>query len=99
METPGASRFSIGARFVKLATASGTLVLAPTLTALEIQAGELSALVKPSLPLATTVAMPAERSTSIAGLSGSSSHGPEELPPPRLMFAAAMAKLERMLKT
>ena len=74
---------------MKLATASGVLVVAPTLTALEMHAGELSASAKPSLPLATTVATPAERSRSMPGLSGSLSQCVVYCPLPRLMLAEA----------
>src|SRR5881397_4373229 len=65
--TPGANRDRNGATFEKYATWS-SFVVAPTLTALETHAGALSWSVAPSLPAATTVAIPAERRLSMKGL-------------------------------
>ena len=46
-------------------------VVAPTLIADEIHAGALSAFVSPSLPAATTVAIPTDRRLSMMRLVGS----------------------------
>jgi hypothetical protein len=62
----------------------------PTLTTVEMQAGEPMASVNPSLPDATTGATPAARSWSNAGFSGSPSHVPAAPgKSPRLRFTAA----------
>src|SRR5205823_367389 len=58
MLTPGANRDRKGATFEKSATWS-SLVVAPTLTAVETHAGALSRSMAPLFPEATTVAMPA----------------------------------------
>ena len=59
IERPGASRLMPGARLEKDATASaGGSVVAPTLIADPMQAGADTALLRPSLPEATTVATP-----------------------------------------
>ena len=67
MSAPGANRDRKGATFEKSATWS-SLVVAPTLTAVDTHAGALSWPVAPSLPAATTVAMPAARRLSMNGL-------------------------------
>ena len=64
--------------------------VAPTLIAEEMHPGESMPSVAPSLPLAMSVAMPAARRSSIAGFAGSSSHGPNRGPLPRLMFTDAI---------
>ena len=69
---PGASKSRKLALFEKLETLS-VLVVDPTLIADEIQAGAASALVNPSLPDEITVAIPTERSRSIAAFLGSPS--------------------------
>src|SRR5437764_11416851 len=55
-----------------------------------MQPGVAIDLVQPLLPEATTVAMPMALSESMIVLSGSSWHGSENEPPPRLMLTAAM---------
>jgi hypothetical protein len=65
MEEPGARRERKVAEFEKIETPSD-LVVDPTLTAEEIQAGALRASLNPSLPAAATVAIPTERRLSIA---------------------------------
>src|SRR5713226_2012111 len=62
-------------------------VVAPTLTADEMQAGALSALVNPLLPAAMAVAMHTDRRLSMIGLVGSLSQGVVKAPPPRLRLA------------
>jgi hypothetical protein len=62
---PGASRDRKGATFENAHTASAAAPespVAPTLTAVDTQAGELIASVNPVFPAATTVATPALRS-------------------------------------
>ena len=61
-----------------------------TVTAVEMQPGELTELSKPSLPAAITVAMPTVLKVSIASLSGSVSQWAKNWPPPRLMLTASM---------
>ncbi len=75
--------FEYGAR-------TSALLVAPTLTALEMHAGALMRLVEPSLPEAITVAMPTDRRLSIMGLWGSSSQGLRSSRLPRLRLTAAM---------
>src|SRR5919108_2711971 len=60
MDCPGANSDMSGDTLENDATASD-FVVAPTLMAVETQAGELIAFVSPPLPDATTVAIPAER--------------------------------------
>src|SRR5206468_7514126 len=72
MSSPGANSDMNGATFENDDTASD-FVVDPTLTADEIQAGDDSAVGEPSLPDATTVAIPAERSVSMIAFSGSAS--------------------------
>ena len=62
----------------------------PTLIAVEIQAGAESAVVEPSLPDPTTVAIPAARNWSMIAFLESASHGDVKSPPARLMLIAAM---------
>ena len=90
ISSPGANSDRKGATFEKSATWS-SLVVAPTLTAVETHAGALSSLVEPSLPDATTVAMPTERRLSMNGLYSSASQVELNDPPPRLMLTAAIA--------
>ena len=71
----------------------------PTLTALEIHAGEESAFVKPSFPAAITVAMSADLRLSMIGFSGSTSQFESNRPPPRLMLTAAKLSAARRLNT
>src|SRR6267142_2069406 len=90
ISSPGANSDRKGATFEKSATWS-SLVVAPTLTAVETHAGALISLVDPSLPDATTVAMPTERRLSMKGLYSWSSQVALNDPPPRLMLTAAIA--------
>src|SRR5262245_57931805 len=65
ISTPGASRFKNDAALELCQTVStGTAPLpsptAPTLTAVDMQAGKLRALVNPSFPAATTVGIPTD---------------------------------------
>jgi hypothetical protein len=92
MPLPGARRSRIEALFVNVETSS-TLVVEPTLTAEETQAGAEIAFTKPSFPEAATVAMPSAFRSSIAGRTGSLSQLEKNRPPPRLMLTAAIAKL------
>ena len=85
MLTPGARRSRKGAEFEKLTTASA-FVVAPTLIALEIHAGEPMESSKPSFPDEKMVAIPTERSESMMGLWGSLSQTEKNCPPPRLKF-------------
>ncbi len=73
------------------------LVVAPTLTAEDMHAGELSAFVAPLLPAATVVAMPTDRRLSMMAFSGSESQAEVNRPPPRLRFAEAKGRLARRL--
>ena len=86
---PGASSEVKKDRFEYEAIVSFLLV-APTLIAVETQAGELMALTALLLPAEMTVAMPADRRLSIAGLTDEPSHVEVFVPPPRLRFAEAM---------
>ena len=92
MSSPGANSDMNGATFEKDDTASD-FVVDPTLTADEIQAGDDSAVGEPSLPDATTVAIPAERSVSMIAFSGSASQYALNEPPPRLMLTDAMLRV------
>src|SRR5690349_11547554 len=67
--SPGANSDMNGATFEKIDT-SFVLVVAPTLTALDTHAGEEMALPAKLFPEATTLAMPAARRLSMAGLYG-----------------------------
>ena len=67
--------------------------------AVEMQLGALTASAKPSLPDEITVAVPVERRLSIAALRASPSQLAVCLPPPRLMFTAAMRMLDRRAMT
>jgi hypothetical protein len=67
MLLPGASRDKKSALLEKEDTASDFVVL-PTLTAVEIHAGEVTDVVEPSLPEDMTVAILAARRLSIIGL-------------------------------
>ena len=70
-------------------------VVEPTLTALDIQAGEPMALVKPLLPEAITVAIPAAFRLSITALwpAKLASQLLKNWPPPRLMFTEAKLRV------
>jgi hypothetical protein len=61
-------------------------VVEPTLTALDIQPGLPMESVKPLLPEAITVAIPADLRLSIIALWGCVSQLLKKRPPPRLMF-------------
>ena len=61
----------------------------PTVIALEMHAGAFTASVKPSLPEAITVAIPAALRLSIIALRESESQWPVNRPPPKLMFTEA----------
>ena len=88
--TPGAKRSSSVPRLLKLATASESSV-APTVTAVEMQPGAPTAFVKPLFPAAIAVATLLLSRLSMAVLRLSPSHAEVFIPPPRLMFAAAMS--------
>src|SRR5262245_9942894 len=94
MTPPGARRLRIGALLEKFATKSD-FVVAPTLMALEMQAGAEMPSAKPSFPEAMTVAMPTERRLSIIAFLGSVSREVENLPSPRLMLIAAIFNVLR----
>ena len=98
IELPGASSLRNGATFVNDDMTSD-FVVDPTLMAVEMQPGDDIAFGKPSLPDATTVAIPTERNWSIAALVDPlfASHTDSLVndPPPRLMFTDAMLKLLR----
>ena len=71
--------------------------VAPTVMALEMQAGVLTELVKPLLPLAMTVAMPALRRLLITVVRGSVPSQAEKFcPPPRLILIEARLRLARL---
>jgi hypothetical protein len=93
MERPGASSVRNDAEFEKAAIWSA-FDTAPTLIAELMQPGANSAFELDSLPDAATVAMPTERSRSMISLRAASVAAQAacdaKLPPPRLMFAAAM---------
>ena len=78
-----------------------SLVVEPTLTADEMQAGNAGASGSPSFPAAVTVGMPTDLRLSMrAVICGSSvSHADEKASPPRLMLAAAMAYWVRISYT
>ncbi|MEZ5144321.1 MAG: hypothetical protein R2726_17640 [Acidimicrobiales bacterium] len=69
--------------------------MAPTLTALDTQAGSAMPFLLPSLPDATTGAMPADRRASNGPFWASKSQGPGHEKPPRLMLAAAIDQVDR----
>src|SRR3954453_21338201 len=74
METPEASRATIGPSSVNGASASGVVVVeAPTATALLMQAGAPTPIWLESLPAATTGGIPSAARASIAGLRRSES--------------------------
>src|ERR671937_133489 len=98
MDCPGASSDSNGETFENDAMTSD-FVVAPTLMAVEMQAGEFKLFVSPSLPAATTVAMPADRRLSMIAFVGSLSHAADDPPPPRLKFAATMLRVPRTAST
>src|SRR5688572_7135562 len=88
MFTPGASRSTIpdilelGAMVSFLVVALSFTVVAPTVIALEMHAGAATALVKPLLPEAITVAIPADLRLSIIALRASESQKRLNWPPP-----------------
>jgi hypothetical protein len=82
---PGASRERKEAELENEETASDSVV-DPTLTALDMHAGAPMESVKPLLPEAITVAMPADLRLSIIGLRVSESQLLKKRWPPRLMF-------------
>ena len=90
--SPGAKSDMNGVTFENDETAS-VFVVDPTLTADEMQAGDASAVGEPSLPAATTVAIPTERSMSMIGFSGSPSQAALNEPPPRLKLTDAMLRV------
>src|SRR5713101_5875245 len=98
MIPPGAKRDRKDATFENDDTVS-VFSVEPTLTAEEIHAGELSFEVEPSLPAATTVAMPTERRLSTSGLIGSPSQLVLERAPPRLRLTDANVCWVRRLYT
>ena len=67
MDDPGANSDRNGAMFEVGETVSDFVVF-PTLTAVEIQAGDSIALTKPSFPDEMVVAIPTERRLSMMGL-------------------------------
>src|SRR5262245_20176889 len=94
IESPGAKSDMKGATFEKPATRSA-FVVAPTLMADGIHAGELRAFVAPLFPAEMTVAMPADWRLSMIAFSGSVPHGWVNRPAPRLRFAAAKFRAAR----
>src|SRR5262249_56462370 len=91
IDSPGANSDMNGVTFENEHTTSA-FVVEPTLTAEEIHAGDESAVGEPSLPDATTVAIPTERSVSMIAFSGSPSHGAVNEPPPRLMVTHSILR-------
>ena len=85
--SPGANSVRNGAAFEKIATSS-PFVVAPTLIADEMQAGDEIALPAKLLPDATMLAIPRARRLSIAGLYGWSSQNDWNVVLPRLMLTA-----------
>src|SRR5215213_1867651 len=83
MLTPGASRSTIEEKLESGAMVS-CLVVLPTVIALEMHAGEATASVKPSLPEAITVAIPAALRLSMTALRGSVSQKRLNRPSPKL---------------
>ena len=85
IDSPGARSERNDAEFEKDETTSD-LVVEPTLTAVEIQAGKLRPSMNPSFPEAMTVTMPTERRLSIitfpADWTAPVSHGEVNLPVP-----------------
>src|SRR5438552_18092143 len=94
MFTPGANSDMSGETFENEATPSDSVV-APTVIAVEIQAGEFRPLVSPPLPAATTVAMHAERKLSMTVFVGSVSEAVAAPPSPRLMVPARILRVPR----
>ena len=80
IDDPGASSERNEAEFENDDTASD-FVVDPTLTTPGTQPGALIAFVAPSLPAATTVAMPAERRLATATVYAAMSHGAVKRPP------------------
>ena len=76
---------------------SSVFVVDPTLMADEMQAGDASPVGEPSLPAATTVAIPAARRVSMIAFSGSLSQEAVNEPPPRLRLTDAMLRVVRTL--
>ena len=72
MDSPGAKSEIKEATLEKI-DRSSDLSVEPTLIAVEMQAGELMAATKELFPEATTLAIPTDRSWSIAGFLGSES--------------------------
>jgi hypothetical protein len=89
---PGARTLSMRPEFEKSETSSASVV-EPTAIAVDMHAGAATAFLYPSLPEATTVAMPSEYRFSMAALSAGNSESQASVysPPPRLMFTAAMS--------
>jgi hypothetical protein len=88
--TPIASRSTSEEEFENPAT-TGSSVVAPTVTALEIQPGELTPVFEELFPEAITVAMPTESKLSIAGLRALVSQAElKVVSVPKLMFTAAI---------
>jgi len=75
------------------------LVVAPTLTAVEMQPGALTALVALLLPAAIAEAMPAARRLSMIDFVGSVSHGDVYRPPPRLRLVDERFRVVRTAYT
>ncbi len=89
IDSPGANSDRNGATFENQETTSDLLV-DPTLTDEETQAGVEMPDVDALFPDATTDAIPIARRLSMTGLYASLSHGAENTLPPRLMLAEAM---------
>ena len=98
MPTPGAKRSTCADEFENPATVSVSSV-APTVIAVEMQPGALTALPNPSLPEAIAVAVPAESRLSTAALRASVSQALVNVPPPMLMFTDEMSKVLRRANT
>src|SRR5918994_146744 len=99
MLVPGASRstipdiFELGAMVSRFVVMVSSVIVLPTVIALEMHAGKLTASVKPSLPEAITVAMPAAFRLSMAALRGFVSQKRLNRPLPRLMFTEAKERV------
>ena len=98
MLDPGASSSTSGDEFENDDTTS-PVVVEPTVIAVEMQAGNETPSMKPSLPEAIAVAMLAERRLSIDALRESASQSVVDLLPPRLMFTDAIEYVVRSAYT
>ena len=92
IDSPGANKSSKLELLEKLETVSD-LVVDPTLTTLEIQAGEDNEVDEPEFPELDMVTISTERNRSIGTFNNSESQGKENEPLPTLMLTEAMAKV------